>query len=210
LPTTTTKIGLKKFAGSDDFHILDWDDNFDLIDAFAGIYICDSSSRPTTWGSDQTGLAIYEVDTKLHWVWNGSAFERMFPKGWLGGAVRTTPFSTTATVPTMVTQVPITIPDQFPPNTRRYAIVVQGPSVDNDMGEAGLAVYRDTTQLQAWNEPVNHAIPGPLRMTVVDRNASAGSTYTYSIQANAVIPAGGTTALGAASDNPIQINVVEV
>jgi hypothetical protein len=127
--------------------------------------------------------------------------------------VRIVPFTTTATVPTMVTQVPITIPDQFPANSRRYLIVVEGPSLDNNSSsapQAGVAVYRDTTQLQAWIEPVNHSIPGPLRASVVDRSAAAGSTYTYSIQVRSVIPAGGTTSVGAASDSPVQINVIEV
>lgn len=210
MPTTTTRIGYKKFAGSDDFHISDWDDNMDLADLFVGDYICDSGSRPTTWGGDQIGMSIYEIDTKLHWRWNGSSFERSYPKGWLGGTARTTAFSTSATAPTMVTEVEVDIPDSFPVGTRRYMVSVEGPSIDNANGQAHVAIWRDTTQLQAWLEPIDHTKPGKLHMVTFDRSASADSTYTYSLQVNSDIAVGGTTILTAAADAPIQINVVEV
>jgi hypothetical protein len=210
VPTTTTRLGLKLFTGADTFHITDWDENSGILDLFPGIYICDSGSRPTTWGPDQNGLWIWEADTKLVWEWNGSYFERLMPKGWIGGAARTTAFSTTSTDFVVVTQIAVTIPNFFPTDTRRYGIVVEGPSIDNDMGQAGVAIFRDTTQLQAWTEPINHAVPGPLRFTTLDRTAVAESSVTYSLQAKANIPAGGTTALGAGVNSPIQISVIEL
>lgn len=213
MPTQTTRLGLKKFSGSDFYHIADWDDNSDLLDLYPGIYLCDTTTRPTTWGPDQNGLWIYEVDSKLVWKWNGSYFERDYPKGWLGGAERTTPFTTTATAYAMVTQVIVNIPDSYPPGSRRYAVTIEGPSVDNDSStapQAGIAIFRDTTQLQAWTEPINHAVPGPLRMTTFDRTVGAASTVTYSLQAKANIPAGGTVSLDAGAGTPIGIEVYEL
>jgi hypothetical protein len=212
VPTTTTRLGLKKFAGADFFHITDWDDNSDLLDLYPGVYICDAASRPTTWGPDQNGMWIYEADTKLVWKWNGSYFERDYPKGWLGGAVRTTPFSTVATTFDMVTQVAIDIPNSYPPGSRRYAVTVEGPSVDNDgtTPQVDVGIFRDTTQLQAFTLPVVGGVPGPLSFTTYDRTVGADTSVTYSLQVKANIPSGGTVDLDAAIDTPIAIEVYEL
>jgi len=59
----TPHLGLKKPDGSDPFLRQDFDDNYDVLDAAPGIYICTSSTHPTTWGDNQVGRGIIEVDT---------------------------------------------------------------------------------------------------------------------------------------------------
>lgn len=50
--------------------------NFDLIDTATGVKICTSSTRP---GSPFTGQQIYETNTKLSYVWSGSAWTLITP-----------------------------------------------------------------------------------------------------------------------------------
>src|SRR3954454_16834153 len=65
----TPHLGLKKPDGSDPFLRQDFDDNYDVLDAAPGLYICTSSSHPTTWGDAQVGRGIIEVDTGAILYW---------------------------------------------------------------------------------------------------------------------------------------------
>lgn len=59
----TPHLGLKKPDGTDPFLRQDFDDNYDLLDTVPGMFICTSTTHPTTWGDNQVGRAIIEVDT---------------------------------------------------------------------------------------------------------------------------------------------------
>jgi len=74
MSTVTPKLGLLKPAGSDLINVTtQLDDNYDKIDNNAGTFVCTSSTRPSG-GSRFTGQLIFETDTNLVWVWNGSAW----------------------------------------------------------------------------------------------------------------------------------------
>lgn len=66
MATTTTKLGLTKPATSDAVDITVLNANSDKIDAAVGLYVCTSTSRPsTTWN----GLTIYETDTHKLYIY---------------------------------------------------------------------------------------------------------------------------------------------
>lgn len=74
--TTTARFNLvKPVAGSGEpvdvqAHL---DDNWDKVDAALGIFLCTSTTRPSSPG---TGQQIYETDSGFGYVWNGSAWKR--------------------------------------------------------------------------------------------------------------------------------------
>ena len=81
MATSTTKLGLTKPDYTDVVDVADLNTNADLIDSAAGFTICTSSTRP---GSPWSGQVIYETDTGLSLVWDGSAWQ---PAGGGGGGV---------------------------------------------------------------------------------------------------------------------------
>lgn len=72
MATSTTKLGLTKPDYTDVVDVADLNTNADLIDSAAGFTICTSSTRP---GSPWSGQVIYETDTGLSFVWDGSAWQ---------------------------------------------------------------------------------------------------------------------------------------
>lgn len=83
MPTYTPRLGLSALTPADN---IDWDRdfaaNFRQIDGFPGLLICKSDTHPN-WGAAHKGMWIYELDTNLHWQWNGTQFIRPFPLGLL-------------------------------------------------------------------------------------------------------------------------------
>lgn len=82
---TTPRLGLKTWDQSDPFLRQDFNDNNGRLDAYPGTYICTSASRPA-WGGAQTGLRIYETDTRRYLVWTGTAWRALLdaPPVWTG------------------------------------------------------------------------------------------------------------------------------
>ena len=72
MATNTTKLGLIKPDLTDVVDVADLNDNADSIDAAVGFTICTSATRPA---SPWTGQVIYETDTGLSFVWDGSAWQ---------------------------------------------------------------------------------------------------------------------------------------
>lgn len=70
---TTPRLGLKTFDQSDPFQRQDFNDNHARLDAYPGPYLCTSNSRPA-WGAAQSGMRIYETDTRRELVWTGTAW----------------------------------------------------------------------------------------------------------------------------------------
>jgi hypothetical protein len=70
MATFTTRLGLRKPAGTDNINVsTDIDADYDLIDANVGTTVCTSSTRPSSPFSGQT---IFETDTKRFLVWTGT------------------------------------------------------------------------------------------------------------------------------------------
>jgi hypothetical protein len=72
----TTRLLLNSPLGSDPFKRTDFVENWDILDASPGIYICTSTSPPT-WAGAQAGRKIYETDTRRIRNWNGTAWENV-------------------------------------------------------------------------------------------------------------------------------------
>ena len=72
MATSTTKLGLTKPDFVDVVDISELNDNANLIDAAVGMAIVTSATRPATpWA----GQIIFETDTLVPYVWDGSAWQ---------------------------------------------------------------------------------------------------------------------------------------
>ncbi|MGA5598401.1 hypothetical protein ACPCSE_29625 [Streptomyces cellulosae] len=82
---TTPRLGLKTYDESDPFLRQDFNDNSARLDAYPGAFICTSTSRPA-WGAAQTGMRIYETDTRRELVWTGTGWRELLdaPAVWSG------------------------------------------------------------------------------------------------------------------------------
>ncbi len=74
----TTRLGLKKPDGSDDFRRVDINDNWDALEASPGVFICTSETRPA-WGDDEVDRLIFETDTLRIRSWSGAKFMPVSP-----------------------------------------------------------------------------------------------------------------------------------
>lgn len=81
MATNTTKLGLIKPDYVDVVDIADLNTNMDDIDAAVGSTIVTSTTRPST---PFAGQVIFETDTELSFVWDGSSWK---PSGGGGGNV---------------------------------------------------------------------------------------------------------------------------
>ena len=81
MATNTTKLGLIKPDFVDVVDIADLNSNADDIDAAVGSTIVTSATRPV---SPWAGQVIFETDTELSFVWDGSTWK---PSGGGGGNV---------------------------------------------------------------------------------------------------------------------------
>lgn len=73
MATYSTLLGLKLNAESDPFELNDFIQNWELLDASPGVYVCTSTSRPS-WGSAQAGRMIFMKDIKQLSYWSGSGW----------------------------------------------------------------------------------------------------------------------------------------
>lgn len=82
MASQSTNLGLTVPTTEDAFSTSDIANNWQKIDSAPGTHICTSTTRPT-FSQVQAGRRIYEKDTDLEWVWDGSQWERVAPKGLL-------------------------------------------------------------------------------------------------------------------------------
>ncbi len=96
---TTPKIGLKTWEESDPFDLDDFNANSQILDTYAGDYICTSTSRPS-WGGAQAGMKIYQTDTRQTMAWSGTAWHEVLtaPPLWVGSAAPGVAISQNTTV----------------------------------------------------------------------------------------------------------------
>ena len=76
MATSTTKLGLTKPDFVDVVDITDLNNNADKLDSAIGSTIVTSTTRPST---PFTGQVIFETDTELSFVWDGSAWKPVNP-----------------------------------------------------------------------------------------------------------------------------------
>ena len=154
MPTPSTHLGINIVSGGENFSTAIYNANWNLLDQYPGIFLCTSSTRPTSWGGNQIGMVIFESDSRLYWQWNGSSFIRFKLKGLLGTTRQTAPVSTASTwtpggstgLVTVVSQITI-----IPPGNRTLMIVCEVPKITNTNGIGILAIQRDSTVLTWWN-----------------------------------------------------------
>jgi hypothetical protein len=71
--TYSTILGLKLNSESDPFQLSDFIQNWELLDASPGVFICTSTSRPN-WSSSQAGRMIFMTDLKQLSYWSGTTW----------------------------------------------------------------------------------------------------------------------------------------
>ncbi len=70
MSSTTTRLGLVKEIGSENYSVVTVDNNLDVVDAAAGFQACTSSTRPS---APYNGKGIRETDTGSYYISNGSS-----------------------------------------------------------------------------------------------------------------------------------------
>lgn len=212
MTTTTAKLGLSVWTTGDAFHIADYTANFNALDAKPGIHICTSTTRPATWGANQTGMFIFETDTALVWRWSGTTWLRLWGKGFLGTASRTSAFSTTSTTPVSALSVSVTVPANAA--DRKLLVVVEGDNIQNTLSLSQIQIVRDgATALHTWKTQGGTSAaasdqPRSFPYTALD-GPTAGA-HTYAVYIGAVAGTGGTTTVNASTTQPMVISVIEV
>lgn len=73
MATFSTLLGLKLNAPTDPFQLSDFIQNWNILDANPGVFICTSGSRPS-YTSGQAGRLIFMTDLKQLSYWNGSSW----------------------------------------------------------------------------------------------------------------------------------------
>jgi hypothetical protein len=210
MATTTLRMALNKHSLADSFRLIDYTQNWDKLDSYPGIFICTSTTRPSTWGAPQTGQSIRETDSKLTWVWNGSAFERGGPRGKLGATPRTADIATTSANYVIAVQTSVVIPA----GGRDVLVIAEIPKADSTAGVVALALVRDSTLLTEWRTTGDTSVtpamqPKGAPFTCRDQAPLAGA-HAYALQFAAPSGFAGTATLRAAVTSPIQITVIEI
>lgn len=210
MPTLTQRLRLKKHTTGDTYRIQDYTDNWNILDANPGTFLCTEATFPTSWDGADAGRLIHETDTGLLWRWNGTEAVRVFPVGDLGLTELTAPSpGTSSTTP----QVALSLEVDVPRGGRSVLVNVNGPGVYSTNGLARLALFRDSTQIQSW---LSHGRlsgdatdqPRPISMAV--RDTPSAGTVTYTFRYAAETGYAGTVTLQGALDQPLQLSVVEV
>lgn len=158
--------------------------------------VCTSSNRPA---NPYDGMMIYETDTNLVRIWNGTAWKTLAYSDYSSGSViqvasttKTDTFSTTSTTFTDVTGLSVSIS----PTSTSSKILVLGYVHTSVSGDIGLSarLVRDSTAILVgdaagsrprdtfYNAPTNLPTMGsPFSPIYLDSPATTSST-TYKVQ----------------------------
>lgn len=193
----TTRLGLTKWLSTDAFSETELAQNWDKVDAVPGLVLCQSTSRPTGWGSAHAGMCISETDTGVLWRWNGSAFVRLAPVGHLGTNRRTASLTSTGTTWQMLCQVDAVVP----PGGRAVELAAAWNTVTTAPAE--LVLRRAATDIARWVADINQG--GSYVYT--DTAAPAGAV-SYSFQFRRLAATNSTLVASAAG--PASLSVKEI
>lgn len=227
MTTQTEHLGLKRHTTADVYRIQDYADNWAKLDASPGVFVCDSTTRPTNWTVAQTGMLISERDSGLVWRWTGTKFVRVASKGFLGQAERWSDLQATGTSFVTLLSQTVTIPPSWNlgvfdaaaegPGIRRVLINVTCPRMISTMRITEMAIYRGSTALTSWyakggngtlaQDPDDY--PSNESIAITDWPTTSGS-HTYSLRFRPVPGIGGISTAQAADGRPIYLTVIEV
>lgn len=196
MPTPTPRIGYQAPLTSDPYDTSEESDRWFLADDYPGVFICTSSTRPSTWDSTQEGMLIFETDSDLMWRWNGSAFVRFGALGHLDTNRRSSNLVVASGAFTTFAQVSITVPE----GDRAMSVTVSWGEISG--GPARIGIFRGVTMVTDWVALVGNGGS----YTHLDLDPAAGATdYIAKIKNTST-----TTTLVASATSPGSISVVEV
>ena len=209
MPSFTDRLQLIRHTLADTFRVADYEDNWNRIDQFPGVFVCTSTTRPTDWGARQDGQFIFETDTNLLWTWDGDAFVRHTPIGEIGYTESTSQVQTTDTALVVVVSTIVTVAA----GGRRHRITVGASEVSNSNDLTRFAIRRDGTTLAEWfHQGGSGATPQeqPRHLSMATYDVPVEGPRTYTLEFSAVAGNGGTSTIDADANNPVFIAVEEV
>jgi hypothetical protein len=221
--SATNRLGLKRPLAGQAFERQNWAFDFlTTLDLYPGVYPCTAATRPATWGANQTGMFIFEIDTGLLWRWTGAAFVRHAPVGLLGNPVTiSADFSTAATTPTVaISAGSLAVPaTNAASTTKRIKIEASWYAIENGtnttLGAAEVSITRDGTVIMArrvTGRPATDTdyLDWAQGGSIVAWDNPTTANHTYALCINSIAAVGGTTVLKASATQPAQIAVSEV
>lgn len=117
----TPNLGLMSPVGSDDFDTTDFSTTNAILDANPGtLTVANQAARPTGWNVNQNGRRVLQADQGIEWWWNQPSsitpgvWQRVAPKGWLGGTFTGGSVSSASTTAVTVASLPLLIPGGRP------------------------------------------------------------------------------------------------
>jgi len=219
--SSSPRLGLALPAQVDRFSTEEVKSNWQKIDAAPGTHICTSSTRPSTWGTNQDGRLILEVDTNLVWRWAAATSDWKRVSGGTGVLLRsdgtpainerTIDFATSST--TFVRACTITNV-VIPAGRRPIMVMAVWDQATNAGGKSYGAIFRSATnnsgpQMSRITVPQASSGSGPgANHIAVEKAGLSAGTYDFSLQFRCST-AGPLTISGDATQ-PISLSVIEL
>ena len=219
MPDISSKLGLVLPTQVDPFSTADIRNNWEKIDAAPGAHICTSGTRPT-WTAAQEGRHIYETNTGLEWIWDGTKFVRASAYGllkrsdgsWAIGE-RTTDYSTTSKAYVVVASVTNVV---IPAGNRPIRVDAAWRETANTANASfSMGIFRSATNnsgplMAHWGSGTfGGDFSGGGAFWALERNGLAAGTYSFSLQIHSN-DAGGTSRVYGNSLQPITLSVSEM
>ena len=200
----TQRLRLNNPGTNDPFVVSDLSENWDVLDAHPGVFICTSSTRPT-WGSSNNGQLIYETDRQLYWSWRWSgssgSFVRVAASGLLSQSLQTSTVSNSSTsAPTTIVSTSATPR----PGGRRVRIDCGWYAIGTNGVAGAIGLYRGSTVLAGYRS--NPGNGGSITFYEVPPTTDA---TTYSLRLTTSVN-GSVSTVVCASTTPAFISVTEV
>ena len=218
----SARLGLKRPLALHGYSRTEYYDNLSILDNYPGVFPCSSDTRPTTWGTAQTGQFILESDTTLLWRWDGAAFLRAHPVGLLANPVEiNTDYPTAATTPQVAISCPVVIPATNAGSvTKRIRIEGSCYAIENGtdltLGVAELSVTRDGAVIDVKrvrgrpSVDIGNPMDWGVGQTIIAYDDPPMGDCTYAVCINSIPAIGGTTTLKASATHIARLAVSEV